>query len=269
MTALKEELGSHFIEQPFNKWCIYLRDFILHLDQLMSNEPEQNERTQFVFENLEVLAEVESLKKNAFEAVKTRLCRCISEKMGEEVSAKSETWYQYPAFRFYQEDKHKNLEIVLYFEKGALSLNTYIYDPSIEKADKHLWHDGMDKKWFENKGTIRGYRERLHTRGFEDFDATLENIAEIAHQRTGDGRSLGQSPGGEDLEPGHDGAHALEKALAVVFAQRFQARIPGVDVELAVLEPQAQTEIPGDQAVAAEPPVHLGAFQENARPLAH
>jgi len=183
VAALKEELGSHFIEQPFNKWCVYLRDFILHLDQLMSNEPEQKEKTQFVFENLEELTEIESLKKNAYDAVKTRLCRSISEKLGEEVLVKSVIWHQYPGYRFYQEGKQKNLEIVLYFEKGAISLNTYIYSPfSIEKADKHLWRDGMEQ-WLENKKTIRAYKQILHKGDFEDFDATLENIAEKAHQR--------------------------------------------------------------------------------------
>jgi len=183
VAALKEELGGHFIEQPFNKWCVFLRDYILHLDQLMNNEPEQKERTQFVFENLDELTEIESLKKNAFEVVRTKLCRSISKKLGEEVSAKSHTWYQYPAFRFYQEGKQKKLEIVLYFEKDAVSLNTYIYNPSsIEKADTYLWHYGM-KVWLENNKTIRAYKQKLHTGKVEDFDATLEKIAEMAHQR--------------------------------------------------------------------------------------
>ena len=53
ITKIEEKLGSEFILKPFNKWTVFLRDFILNLKQHTEREKMQTETLEFIGENIE------------------------------------------------------------------------------------------------------------------------------------------------------------------------------------------------------------------------
>ena len=64
ITKIEEKLGSEFILKPFNKWTVFLRDFILNLKQHTEREKMQTETLEFIGENIEEVLKFEKILKD-------------------------------------------------------------------------------------------------------------------------------------------------------------------------------------------------------------
>ena len=61
ITKIEEKLGSEFILKPFNKWTVFLRDFILNLKQHTTREKMQTETLEFIGKNIEEVLKFEEI----------------------------------------------------------------------------------------------------------------------------------------------------------------------------------------------------------------
>ena len=64
ITKIEEKLGSEFILKPFNKWTVFLRDFILNLKQHTTREKMQTETLEFIGKNIEEVLKFEKILKD-------------------------------------------------------------------------------------------------------------------------------------------------------------------------------------------------------------
>lgn len=139
--ALKARLGSLFAEHAGSKWLLFLREFVLHLENTTMMESISDDQEDFV---LERLGEVEALvqaKDRSLQVIRDRLANNLTESLaqyGVEVESWQDNWQAGPAMRFKpsQWDSRSVLTLHLPFkDPGAALLICYIDVKAGEPAE--------------------------------------------------------------------------------------------------------------------------------------
>ncbi|EGM69907.1 PD-(D/E)XK nuclease family protein [Shewanella sp. HN-41] len=167
ITALKYELTEQFLSQPINKWTLLLREFILHLESLMS-QPSVNQNTiDFILNNLSTINDIQETKKQVVDEYHQRLQSAIQKELGKDVVIRLHHWKGYPALRFALSSwKDTESDVVLFLsgDKGESSINVYAHlegDFGEHRADSIILTDCKVERWVEGKGCYRGYRTKV------------------------------------------------------------------------------------------------------------
>jgi len=167
ISALKTQLAEQFLCQPINKWTLLLREFILHLESLMS-QPSVNQQTlDFVLDNLSTIKEIQETKQQAINQYHQHLQTAIQNELGKDVVIRLHHWKGYPALRFALSSwKDTGSDVVLFLsgDKGESSITVYAhlcegYDE--HKADSLILTDANAERWVEGNGQYRGYRIKV------------------------------------------------------------------------------------------------------------
>ena len=161
--AIKRNLADYFINQPFNKWVILLREFILHLEGIMSQPSASKESIDFVLENLAEIQELQNLKRNAIDEYHQNLQHSLQENLKKTVKIRLHHWDGYPALRFALDDwKNTESDVVLSLdgnEKYPFKIFCYAHladKDQVNKADGFLNPNNNEKLWTEGNGKYRG-----------------------------------------------------------------------------------------------------------------
>ena len=171
LESMKSELAQAFINQPLNKWLVLLRDFILHLEGIMSNPATPEETLDFVLSHLDEIRQAQELKDQVVADFQREICEYLRKNFPDkEIGYKISNWSGFPALRFSFKDWKSSSDVVL-FLNGAPNESFYInyYACNLEaeeqndQADEHLKTDSEDS-WSERNKTIRGYNFRLKTK---------------------------------------------------------------------------------------------------------
>ncbi|MBE2898872.1 PD-(D/E)XK nuclease family protein [Pasteurellaceae bacterium 20609_3] len=162
ISTLKSELSEQFISQPINKWILLLREFILHLESIMSAPSFDQTAFDFFLENLSTIKEIQTAKENSINQYHQHLQDLIQRKLGEEVKIRLNHWGGYPALRFTLSCwQDTGSSVVLYLDEHASILRIYAHlhqGRDEEKADSIiLEHKNLKEPWNEVKNTYRGY----------------------------------------------------------------------------------------------------------------
>lgn len=182
IVALKTELADQFLSQPINKWTLLLREFILHLESLMS-QPSVNQQTlDFVLNNLSAIKEIQETKQQAVNEYHQCLQIAIQSKLGKDIVIRLHHWNGYPALRFglsSWKDTESDVILFLSGDKGESSINVYAhlregYDE--HKADSFILTDANVERWVEGNGQYRGYRIKVAA-------MTEDEIIQFIYQR--------------------------------------------------------------------------------------
>lgn len=179
--ALKEKLAACFISQPMNKWLVLLREFILHLEQLMTNGSEVSEQTsEFVLEHLDEIHHAQKLKD---EVVRSFMAECVKflemKFEGREVCAKLHHWGGFPALRFSLADWPTKSDVTLYTEgRDCRVIQSYVFQ--LHSNEQHLAaQDVLAKEecsdhWKEKNGSVAAFKTDLHG---QDKDIMFGTVA--------------------------------------------------------------------------------------------
>lgn len=168
ISALKAQLAERFISQPIDKWCLLLREFVLHLESLMS-QPTVNQQTlDFVLQNLTAIRDIQQTKQQAINEYHHRLQAALQNKLGpdQEVAIRLNTWNGYPALRFaLSRWAHTESDVVLFLsgEAGAISFHVYarLRNGVDEKiSDSLILQNFTAELGFEGGKKIRTYSVR-------------------------------------------------------------------------------------------------------------
>ncbi|MCI9705802.1 PD-(D/E)XK nuclease family protein [Vibrio parahaemolyticus] len=157
--AIKDNLSQHFFSQPLNKWVILLREFILHLETLMTTQTTPEETLEFVLKNLGDIQKLQELKSNAINDYHQELQQLIQEQIEQSVKIRLHHWYKLPALRFALESWQSKSDVVFHLDgdESYAKFNLYAHLPSREDApiaEKYI-SAGHKHSWFES--CYRGY----------------------------------------------------------------------------------------------------------------
>ncbi|SNY58411.1 PD-(D/E)XK nuclease superfamily protein [Arsukibacterium tuosuense] len=163
ISALKVQLAEQFISQPINKWSLLLREFILHLESLMS-QPSVNQQTRdFVLKNLASIKEMQQTKLQAINEYHQHLQTELQNKLGQDVVIRLHNWNGYPALRFALSNwKDTDSDVVL-FLSGEADKTTFNVYASLRnglnehKVDSLILTDKKAERWLEGGKKIRVY----------------------------------------------------------------------------------------------------------------
>lgn len=173
--SIKKKLAEFFFTQPLNKWTVLLREFLLHLESMMSNSSYPEDNISFVISNLSLFREAQLLKDHSIKAYQEQLRTELSAKLGVGIDIKLHNWSGSPAMRFAYSSWDTKSDIVLYL--GSSESNDKLYriyyyadkmanEEDRDQADNILKTKDCDiPPWNEEKDTLRCYRTH-----FEDFD---------------------------------------------------------------------------------------------------
>lgn len=179
--SLKDKLANYFIEQPMNKWLILLREFLLHLENVMSQPQLSLDTLHFVLDNLQQIKQVQETKLNTIQLYQQSLQQELQTDLGVELYSKVVHWHGYPAIRFAYKDWPTDSDVVLFLdgrEGKSFCINYYCSDITNDEerniADGHYREKDCGKPWNEVRDTCRCYKAR-----FEEFslDAMREKLA--------------------------------------------------------------------------------------------
>ncbi len=184
---LKAQLAEQFISQPINKWTLLLREFILHLESLMS-QPSVNQQTlDFVINNLAAIKEVQETKQRAISEYHQQLQTAIQSKIEKEVTIRLQHWGGFPALRFslsnWEEEAESDVVLFLSGDNSESSINTYAHlrnGVGENEADTLIAKGVNAERWVEGRGQYRAYRIKTAAMTTEDISEYIgERLLEL------------------------------------------------------------------------------------------
>lgn len=170
LSSLKSKLADAFINQPLNKWIVLLREFILHMESIVSEPNIALETKNFILSHLAEIKEVENVKNKTIKAYQNELTIKLQKIMpDEDIISKVYHWSGYPALYFYCSSHYSEIDetnVVLYLHGNKNEKFYVVYyaygaddDHKRQQADEILKVDDTDEKiWLEANGRIRGYK---------------------------------------------------------------------------------------------------------------
>lgn len=174
--SLKENLAQAFISQPLNKWFVLLREFILHMEGIMTGSTMPKETMDYVLANLHEINQAQNLKQKVVSALQQELLQVLQHHFPDEkIDTKIHHWHGYPAIRFYFESWDTKSNVVLFLDgrkDKAFCINYYAYgmanQAQRDQADASLKEEDCGKPWDEASETIRCYKAH-----FDVFDKSI------------------------------------------------------------------------------------------------
>ncbi|MCC5451809.1 PD-(D/E)XK nuclease family protein [Rheinheimera sp. UJ51] len=184
IAALKAQLAELFISQPIHKWLLLLREFILHLESLMSQPSLNQETLDFVLKNLTEIKDIQQIKQDAINEYLAQLQTALQRKLDKVVNARIQNWGGYPALRFSLADWNEpDWDVVLFLSGKADTTEFCVYailsdGLTEQKADAIVMPGLNPKRDFEKYGRlkVRKYSLQLAVR-------TQEQIIEFIYDR--------------------------------------------------------------------------------------
>lgn len=176
LDSLKEKLAYAFIYQPLNKWLVLLREFILHMEGIMSVSTMPLETMDYVLENLNEIKQAQDLKQKVVNALQEELLQQLqSAYPDQKIGTKLHHWHGYPAIRFYFDSWETKSDVVLFLDKRkdqSFSIHYYAFDitnqEQRDETDAFLKEDDCVNPWNEGSTKIRCYRAP-----FDAFDKAI------------------------------------------------------------------------------------------------
>ena len=136
IASIRRELGRRVLEQAPNKWHILAREFLLHLENTVLEQPMNNEAFQFFIENAHSIDEMLLLRENAIEEIRRKVASRLTEVNPEcNLSSRRQMWPQGPALRFALKTWKTSSDLVVYLESRDSGISVQI---SIYVADAYL-----------------------------------------------------------------------------------------------------------------------------------
>jgi len=184
--SLKDKLANYFIEQPMNKWLILLREFLLHLENIMSQPQISLNTLNFVLDNLQQIKKIQDTKASTIQLYQQNLQQQLQTDLGAELYSKVVHWHGYPAIRFAYQDWPTDSDVVLFLdgrEGKSFCINYYCSDITNDEerkiADKHYREQDCGTPWNEVHNTCRCYKARFEEYSLDTMRKKLDHKLRI------------------------------------------------------------------------------------------
>lgn len=165
---IRTALAHEFFKISINKWGIFARDFLLHLDSFVDLLETNMESINFVVQNMKKIQELVELRDSAYQEIIDYINNEIKNNLGEDFEpiVKWHTWAEnHPAIRFSGsnwKDKWTDTTLNLHITKNPMSCSVHIHienqnDELIKKLKQYLrkvkfqasepWYERNKKFW--------------------------------------------------------------------------------------------------------------------------
>ena len=188
IAAIKQKLADYFISQPLNKWIVLLREFILHLENMMSTDSASTESINFILDNLAQIKETQDLKMKTIKSYQKALHQALQTELETEINSTLVHWYGFPAIRFAYPGWPTDSDVVLFLDGRngkSYCFNYYVSSINNEAqrriADAHFKEHDCGNPWNEVRDTYRCYK--AHFEGLSNGVLSLGAIQDkMAHK---------------------------------------------------------------------------------------
>lgn len=139
-TIVSENLHTHFMLKPLDKWFFVLRDFLLHLENL-SMSGEKNPNYAFALENMAEISKAWMLLTDSLNNINSQIYRQCEEQFKSAFNHRRSTWFKpLPAFIYTLEGS--SVEVILFTSPDAMdslkNQGKFLYIQLYIKKDKQL-----------------------------------------------------------------------------------------------------------------------------------
>ncbi|RCW91821.1 PD-(D/E)XK nuclease family protein [Marinomonas foliarum] len=136
VNEIKKRLQQHFFDAPFNKWYLVLKDFLLHLENLVNDEEQNSAQEEFVLTHLGEISQAWNLLKNTLQSVQQKAHTKLEQhpELNGILRSQKSSWFGLPTTILYSKDEMT--EAVL-FATGVPSVDIADDDP--RNAGKHIF----------------------------------------------------------------------------------------------------------------------------------
>jgi len=162
-SEIRKALAHDILKNPLNKWGIFARDFLLHLDSFVDLLETNMESIDFVVQNMKKIQELVELRDNVYQEIIDHVNNELQIALGEryEPYVRRHTWNGTPAFRFagnnWKEWSESILNLHINKDPMSYSIVMYIQNPTqeilkkVKQSLKKSPHQ-FSKEWHEGKG---------------------------------------------------------------------------------------------------------------------
>lgn len=127
--SIQSALSEYFISEPLNKWVILLREFLQHLEELMSDPQRMdNVAIKFFLENLNSIYEMQSKKQTVLNSLRNTLEKSLADRLnGRVISSYTQFLDAAQTFKFGFKIKGwlSDSDVVLAVEAGKIRIYCY------------------------------------------------------------------------------------------------------------------------------------------------
>lgn len=182
---LKANLGEAVINNPYSKWVVFLRDFLINLSNYVKDASMDDQRFDFLFENMSKLYQLEEVKTEFLNATAAKVQAALMQELTEQnIKASIIKWDKGPALRFYPEKWPGQSNVTLnphFATDNKIEVLVYLDGVSegvADECEKQFSEvAGHMDCWKEDKGRWSGYRVKQN---YEDFEAAMGGLIKLA-----------------------------------------------------------------------------------------
>ena len=189
---LKSNLGEILISNPFSKWGVFFRDFLINLSNYVKDASMDDERFNFLQENVNRIYELEAVKDEFFNSILATTQSQLTQALrGQEIKSQMYKWSPGPAFRFYPAKWPGQSNVTLHpmFKNDSkVEVLIYIDGVNAQKAEafKALFTETMGpiKAWSEGENDRWAcYQIKKHYDELNTATEGLIKLAKVANQK--------------------------------------------------------------------------------------
>lgn len=174
--AIRRQLGQRLISQPLDKWQVFAREFLLHVENITVEQTMDANSVNFVFRNFHQINKLSKLKDQVVDALDRKVLeRLTTEVPGYQPYTRRHNWKNGPALRYASESWQTWSDVVLYLsgarEVMRPSIRVYLCDVTPELAERgkelfsglpaEVWSEGKNDSILGLNWTLDEYNEQI------------------------------------------------------------------------------------------------------------
>lgn len=187
---VETELSQTMFDNPYNKWTLFAREFLLHLKGLNTMTEINKDELSFLTENLSEFAQLsEYIYSNLMPKIGTKISSDLnaSDLQNFECKVKHDKWYYYdPIIRFSNLNWTTGSDIVLWMKANdndiSHKINLHIGKQSNELVEQFKvligdsWFKPDSDTWYEMNNTLWGISWSFKTFDLEKISAQIVEL---------------------------------------------------------------------------------------------
>lgn len=119
VNEVKNRLQQHFFEAPFNKWSLVLKDFLLHLENLVNDNQQNKTQEEFALTRISDISQAWSLLKSTLQSIQQKANLALEQhpELTGVLRSEKTSWFGLPATILYSKDE--KIEVALFATSSA------------------------------------------------------------------------------------------------------------------------------------------------------
>lgn len=181
LQRLRSAAGSLYEQHGESKWLLFLREFVIHLENLTMTDTLTDAQEQFALEHLGEIEALTKAKNEALISLRLRLQEGLNTRLddlGLPITSWQENWPVGPALRFVPHGWQGDSSVVIYLEPETpkqVWVQTYIDRRNGDLAE--LAGKGIDRNQFDELKVGKSVYNFYHGFSSMDWEAVEETVA--------------------------------------------------------------------------------------------